>query len=363
MTYSSWGCQELDDLYGPNILVGTEGADTLLANFGLFNWLKGLGGNDLLQGLGLINILNGGTGIDTVTYAKAKSAVSVDLNITGFQFTGGGFLAKITDVENLIGSNYNDKLIGNALDNRLFGGLGKDTLKGNDGNDTLDGGAGDDTLEGGNGNDRLEGGDGNDKMTGGDGNDIYSVKQAGDQVIENANGGLDLVLASINYTLGANVENLSLFGPAVTGTGNELNNIIAAGDRTTNVNNVLNGKGGFDTLFGGLGSDTFVFDAPDPTSTDKINDFTSGVDKLGIVSSAFGINPADFDSSYLVVSTTQGVTPAGVHNLATTDEHGQFIFDRYHDLWWDADGSGAGVAVLVARMGPATLVAADFVMM
>ncbi|HEX8215895.1 MAG TPA: hypothetical protein VF577_00395, partial [Allosphingosinicella sp.] len=198
MTFT-FGCADLDALYLVESQTGTETNDTLAVGFGLLSWLQGLGGNDSIQGLGLFNFLNGGLGNDTVTYAKAKCAVSVDLNLTGLQWTGGGFFAKITDVENLIGSNYNDKLVGNALDNRLVGGLGKDTLIGNAGNDRLDGGEGNDRLEGGDGNDRLEGGDGSDVMIGGTGNDIYSVKQVGDPVTELAGEGIDMVLASIDY--------------------------------------------------------------------------------------------------------------------------------------------------------------------
>ena len=48
-----------------------------------------------------------------------------------------------------------------------------------------------------------------------------------DAVIENALEGTDLVYASVGYTLGANVENLTLTGAGtIDGTGNTLNNVI-----------------------------------------------------------------------------------------------------------------------------------------
>ncbi|MCU0075584.1 Ig family protein, partial [Pseudomonas koreensis] len=66
----------------------------------------------------------------------------------------------------------------------------------------------------------LNGGLGADTMTGGLGNDTYYVDNAGDSVVEDANAGVDTVMASIDYTLGTNLENLTLLGSALNGTGN-----------------------------------------------------------------------------------------------------------------------------------------------
>jgi Ca2+-binding RTX toxin-like protein len=67
-----------------------------------------------------------------------------------------------------------------------------------------------------------------------------------------AAGGNDLVTSEIDYTLGANVENLQLAGAAITGIGNSLDNRITG----TAGNNTLQGGLGNDTLDGGLGTDT-----------------------------------------------------------------------------------------------------------
>ncbi|MCA3675939.1 MAG: hypothetical protein INF05_13150 [Methylobacterium sp.] len=123
------------------------------------------------------------------------------------------------------------------------------------GDDILNGGAGDDTLYGGAGNDILSGGAGADMMYGGAGNDTYFVDDIGDKVIEKKGEGIDLVVSTISYTLGANLENLSLSGVAdITGTGNSLNNTINGNAG----NNTLNGGGGNDKLYGGLGMDTLI---------------------------------------------------------------------------------------------------------
>ncbi|HEY6512970.1 MAG TPA: hypothetical protein VI032_13380 [Burkholderiaceae bacterium] len=83
-----------------------------------------------------------------------------------------------------------------------------------------------------------------DTLIGGAGNDTYELARA-DTIQELANGGTDTVRASINYTLGANLENLTLTGGAnLSGTGNSLNNVITGNAG----NNTLNGSTGTDTV-------------------------------------------------------------------------------------------------------------------
>ena len=116
---------------------------------------------------------------------------------------------------------------------------------------------GSDVLTGSAGHDFLDGGVGNDSLIGGVGDDTYVVDNAGDQVTEGSSAGTDLVNSSISYTLGANIENLTLIGPAViNGTGNELANLITG----NSAGNILDGGTGADSLSGGLGNDTYVVD-------------------------------------------------------------------------------------------------------
>ncbi|MFC5695699.1 retention module-containing protein [Pseudomonas sp. GCM10022186] len=118
--------------------------------------IQGTSGNDLIDGLG---------GMDTASYRHAGSGVTVSLDTTTAQNTGGAGSDTLANLENLVGSDHNDTLTGNGGDNHLFGLAGNDVLQGGDGDDWLVGGLGADTLSGGAGKDSFvwqEGGlDGN----------------------------------------------------------------------------------------------------------------------------------------------------------------------------------------------------------
>src|SRR5262245_12427553 len=110
-------------------------------------------------------------------------------------------------------------------------------LTGDSGDNALNGANGNDKLNGGDGNDTLSGDGGNDTMSGGTGNDTYVVDLAGDTVTEAASEGTDAVQSLVTYTLTANVENLTLTGSNINGTGNALNNVIIG----SSGNNTLTG--------------------------------------------------------------------------------------------------------------------------
>src|SRR5439155_8014079 len=110
-----------------------------------------------------------------------------------------------------------------------------------------------------------DGGMGADVMAGGAGNDTYIVDDSGDSVIENAYEGNDTVVSSVSYTLGANLENLTLAGSAdLSGAGNALNNVLLgnAGGNTLSGgagDDYLDGGAGNDLLSGGPGNATYFF--------------------------------------------------------------------------------------------------------
>jgi Ca2+-binding RTX toxin-like protein len=292
----------IQSLYGANM--AWQAGDTVYkwaANQSIFETIWDGGGNDTIDG------------------SNQLAPVSINLNEGAYSQIGKAFIdynnqTAINDglaiaygakIENAIGSAFNDILIGNALNNTLDGGAGADTMSGGDGVDTyyVDN-IGDVVIEtdasltaldrvfstidytlganvenlilignaiNGTGNERdnritgnaldntLDGGLGADTMIGGDGVDTYYVDNVGDVVIETDASltALDRVFASIDYTLGANVENLILTGNAnLTGTGNSVSNRITGNDG----DNVLDGGVGADTLIGGLGNDTYIVD-------------------------------------------------------------------------------------------------------
>jgi Ca2+-binding RTX toxin-like protein len=244
-----------------NTLSGLAGADQLIGGVGEDAVSGGLGNDRITMRVtdGDVDVADGGAGIDTLALGGAVGGTGVvvvnlaSLTDQMISIDGVGETLVQKNFENLDASGLigTVQATGSAGANLLIGSDGNDILNGAAGNDTLDGGAGDDTLTGGDGNDNLDGGAGTDNMAGGLGNDTYTVDVATDVVTEALIAGTDSVVASLNYTLGANVENLMLTGAALNGTGNTLNNLITGNA----LNNLLSGLAGNDTLIGGAGND------------------------------------------------------------------------------------------------------------
>jgi Ca2+-binding RTX toxin-like protein len=126
------------------------------------NKLRGLGGYDWFVGSdGGRERYFGGSGLDTVTYFNAPSAVFAHLS-NGARYNGqesgygtAGYAARdlFFEIENLVGSAFDDDLRGSSDRNQLSGLDGHDRLFGLGGNDQIMGGGGDDTIDGGAGSD------------------------------------------------------------------------------------------------------------------------------------------------------------------------------------------------------------------
>ncbi len=265
------GVDDLDGGDGADTLEGGASNDTLDGGDGA-DQLSGDAGDDSLTGGAGGDRLNGGGGNDTMSGGLGDDTYHVDAAGDVVDETGGDgadtVLSWLDDyvltagVENLTlatksvvkgtGNGLANLITGSNGDNLLVGLAGIDTLLGGSGNDTLLGGDDNDTLDGGTGHDRLDGGTGVDAMTGGVGNDTYVVDDDGDTVTELLKGGTDTVEASITYSLGSEVENLTLTGgDAINGAGNGLGNIITGNGAA----NTLDGGLGNDTLNGGAGED------------------------------------------------------------------------------------------------------------
>ncbi|WPB86022.1 hypothetical protein [Sediminicoccus rosea] len=348
----------------------TLGADlenlTLLGTAGLTgtgnaraNAITGNAGANLLAGLDGNDTLDGGLGADTMEGGAGQDSYLVDqLGDVVTELAGGGVDLITASLDWTLGDEVEQLLLsgaadltgtGNALSNTLTGNAGANHLLGLGGHDTLSGGAGSDTMEGGLGN------------------DVYGVGTLGDVVIEAANGGTDTVKASVSYTLTAHVERLSLNGSAaLDGTGNELANLLTGngganrlagldGKDTINAgsgDDVLLGGMGADLLAGGLGADAFHFGSA-LEGGDRITDFVSGTDVLAFSATGFGGGLLDG-----MDAAAAGLLVLGA---AATEAHGQFLYATASGaLSWDADGTGAGAAQLVATLtNHALLTAAD----
>ena len=310
---------------GNNILTGGAGNDTLDGGAGIDTLLGGLG-NDQYVVDNTADVVTEalGEGTDTV---QSSVSYSLSANVENLTLTGAAAI-------NATGNTQDNTLTGNSANNMLTGGAGNDSLNGGAGVDTLIGGLGNDTyivdsttdtitealnegtdtvqssvtytlginlenltltgtavisgtgntldntlsgnsanntLSGGLGNDTLDGGAGVDTLIGGQGNDTYIVDSTTDVITEALNEGTDTVQSAVTYTLGANLENLTLSGAAnINGTGNTLNNVLTGNAAA----NVLNGGAGVDTLMGGQGNDTYVVDSTTDTITENLNEGT-----------------------------------------------------------------------------------------
>jgi Ca2+-binding RTX toxin-like protein len=301
---------------GNNLLDGGAGADLLIG--GLGNDTYGVDdANDVLQETSAAG------GIDTV-----RSAINFDLSTSNGTNIENLTLLEDSTATNALGNALRNTIVGNSRNNLIDGQAGDDTMIGGLGNDTyvvdnssdvvteegdqgidtvlasidytlgnnlenltlnpgaltgngngLDnsiiGNAAANTLGGGAGNDYLDGGAGADNLNGGTGDDTYVVDNASDVVSESPTQGTDLVIASISYTLTANVENLTLSPTApdlnINATGNSLNNTLIGNAG----NNLLDGLTGADRMEGGLGNDSYLVDQVGDEVVEVVN---AGID-------------------------------------------------------------------------------------
>ncbi len=230
---------------------------------------------------------------------------------------GFGNAELIRDVENVIGSSLADRIEGDDLANRLTGNAG------------------------------------NDSLTGGAGNDRYVVNSRNDRISETstARTEVDTVVSSVSWSLGENLERLTLTGSAdINGTGNALGNLIIgnSGD------NRLTGGAGNDTLTGGQGADSFRFASALDGSTNvgTIKDFNPVVDVIELENGIF--------AKLTKLGTLAAANFRANASGKAIDANDFIVYETdTGKLFYDADGSGEGAAVLIATLTDAPMLTAS----
>jgi len=377
----------------PIIINGTNNNDVLVAGSNADHHIFGHAGNDTLTALGGNDRLDGGTGSDVMNGGLGNDTFVVDaagdvVNDTGgidevessISYTLGAAIERLelTGAAAISGTGnaLNNTLTGNGANNVLNGGAGADLMRGGLGNDVyfvdnvgdstselagagtdwvyssvthtlannvenlvLTGvaainGTGNDlanAIYGNSANNVLNGDGGSDTLRGGNGNDTYYVDVSTDVVIENAGEGTDTVYSrAVDFTLGANVENLDLLSQSfvllpgggigllpggVNGTGNAQANVIEGNSGA----NVLRGMGGNDSIFGEGGNDTLDGGTGNDTMTGGTGDDTCVVDSAldNVVELAGeGTDTVQVSVSHSMDANVENLVMSGAANLS-----------------------------------------------
>ncbi|HEY5712949.1 MAG TPA: pre-peptidase C-terminal domain-containing protein [Allosphingosinicella sp.] len=352
------------------------------------NILGGGGGNDALFGFGGNDILVGGTGADLLAGGTGNDTMFVDdAGDIALESIGEGYDVVAAALSYTLRAGSEIEL----LTTGFIAGTAAIDFTGNELANQIWGNDGVNILNGGGGNDELFGFGGSDTLVGGTGNDTMFIDSAGDNIVEAADEGYDVVAAGLSYTLGAGVEieliTTGFIGgiAAIDFTGNDFTNQIwgnAAGNILNggggndalfgfDGNDTLNGGTGSDALFGGNGADTidggadsdtligesgadiFAFTTTlGATNVDTITDFVSGADRIAL------------DDAVFVGIGGLGALNANAFVNGTTaqDADDRILYDAATgNLFFDADGNGAGAAVLFATLqGHPPIAASDF---
>ena len=279
-----------------DVLEGGEGNDTLDGGPGWDTMLGGAGNDYYIVDDGADVVVEmPGEGVDTVESWADTYILPVE-------------------VENLVLAGLASSGTGNDSDNVITGNDAGNVIAGRAGNDTLLGGAGNDYLsDDGDGDDFLDGGSGSDFLTGGGGNDTYLPGLGGqdtvfdpwgidalrlegvspDQVERIRESGTDHLLLRVAGT-GESVTIYNWFSDPIyqiesivfddgtvwdPATSASLRYFGTAGDdflQTTDYGELLEGRGGNDTLLGSGGDDVY---APGVGGNDIVFDY-GGDDEL-----------------------------------------------------------------------------------
>jgi Ca2+-binding RTX toxin-like protein len=333
-----------------DVLIGGEANDYFLAG----------SGNDVLRGGAGGDELYGGDGEDTADYSQAATGVAIALDGSVVRL-GEAQGDNLQQIEDLLGSAFNDTLAGNGLANVLEGGAGADALDGRGGNDTLSyehsaagvtvslttgvalggdaegdtlarfvnllGSAFADTLAGDAGNNVLEGGAGADTLYGSGGTDTatYARSAAGVQVD-----------VAVGTGTGGDAAGDSLFSVENL-IGSAYNDILASGFGA----NTLSGGAGDDILRGGAGAD--ILNGGDGSDRVFYNSSQQGVTVNLLLGVAVG---GDAEDDSLI--SIEGVTGSDFADRLTGNAAGNTLYGRGGA---DILSGGAGADILSGDAG------------
>jgi Ca2+-binding RTX toxin-like protein len=362
---------------GDDVVSGSGGDDHLFGDAG-DDEMSGGDGNDFIYGGAGIDIMRGGRDNDTMfggadsDYLRENSGINRLDGGSGADTMWGGVdddtyvVDDPGDSVSEVGRGGTDTVLSSAsfsLATSVKGGqferltlTGTAAINGT-GNavaNIIKGNAGANVLNGLGGADRLEGLAGNDTYV------LGSEATGVDLVVDTA--GIDTITSNISRSLlnYPAVENLVLtLGASVSGTGNNLNNVITgnAGNnalsggigsdvlRGSNGSDTLVGGYDIDTLTGGAQSDFFVFNAPlNAAHRDVITDFAN----------AAGNN--DTIRLENAVMTKLGGAGALKANLffagaAAHDADDRIVYNKTTGaLFYDSNGNAAGGAIHLATL-------------
>ncbi|MCP5381759.1 MAG: cadherin-like domain-containing protein [Kordiimonadaceae bacterium] len=207
---------------GNDFITGGSGRDTVRAKEGDDIILAG-GGNDRIYGGDGADYMDGGDGTqDQINYYQSPEAVYINLE-TSVVYGGFADGDTILNIEDVIGSAFNDTIIGDANDNGLYGGD-----------------AGFELIYGGAGNDEIRG---MGQLYGEAGNDSFDINQREDHsnTVIDGGTGIDVVNFYVDYNDGQpnswdpfptsmSLENIEIFRVRSNGENAETNIDISAQD-------------------------------------------------------------------------------------------------------------------------------------
>jgi len=235
-----------DSYTGIEGILGSAHNDALYGDTSA-DWLDGNAGNDTLRGgLGSDN-LDGGAGHDRVDYRDSSVGVSIDLS-SGVNTGGTAAGDTLTNIEEIVGSNYNDTLTAASDGGMIVFAV--------NGNDHIMGGSGIDRFYGGDGNDTLQGGLGADQLFGEGGYDRVDYRDSASGVSINLSTGV---------FSGGSAEGDSLTSIEEIVGSSHGDTVVAAEGGTTffgvGGDDSMTGGAGLDRFYGGAGTDTIDYSA------------------------------------------------------------------------------------------------------